>query len=127
MRHKTLGILAIAATALLTGCGGSPDTYATVSDLRDAFVKAGGECPDFSVTDPSSLATGAARCSSYTVLAVYPDHEAVLAQIDKVKHSGLSGLVGPSERLIGENWMINGPDLEQIQKELGGEIVSTAP
>lgn len=127
MKHKTLGIIALASAALLTGCAGQNATYDSIEDLRDAFVDAGGNCPEFSVTDPSDLATSSARCSSSTVIAIYPDHDAVLAQIDKVKGSGLSGLIGDSTRLIGENWMINAPDLEQIQKELGGEIVSTAP
>lgn len=127
MKNKLLMIGTLASALSLVGCSSSDATYDNVEQLRDAYVDAGGNCDNYTPTHTSDGAKSSASCSRQTVIVVYANHDAVNDQIELLKNSGISGLIGDSERLVGENWMINAPDLEQIQKKMGGEIVSITP
>lgn len=122
MKRKILGIVALTGALLLTSCSHAPAEYSTIEDLRDAYVDAGGECPEFETHGPTDYSIEDARCSPSAVIAIYGSHEDVQRETSMVKNS-VGKLLG-GKRLIGENWMINGPDLEKIQKKMGGEIIT---
>lgn len=118
----------LAATILvgvfLAGC--SPDesggTYEDVTELRDAFVRAGGECEDWTQSNEILGASQSGECGTDAVLSVYLNQQAVQDRIAETKDSifGSSG----AEWLAGENWIINAPNVKGLQSSLGGQIVS---
>lgn len=120
---KSFALLALTA-ALLTGCSGSGPaaTYETVTDLRDAFVEAGGECPDWSETNKVEIASQSGECGTGTVLSVYLSSEAVERRIEATKGS-IFGDIG-NDWLVGENWIVNTEDVGGLADKMGGRVVS---
>lgn len=114
----------IAATLALTGCG--PDesggSYNDVEALRDAFVKAGGNCDEWDQTNKVLGAAQSGECGMDTVLSTYLNHDAVQDRIADTKDS-IFGAMG-DDWLTGENWIINGENIEELQRKLGGQVVS---
>jgi hypothetical protein len=120
---KSLVLLALTA-ALLAGCSGTGPvaTHENVTDLRDAFVKAGGECKDWSETNKVEIASQSGECGTGTVLSVYLSSDAVERRIEATKSSifGDSG----NDWLVGENWIINTEDIGDLRDKMGGRVVS---
>lgn len=123
MSKKLLATL-VATSLLFTGCG--PDktggSYDDVEALRDAFVKAGGSCDDWNLSNKVNGAAQSGECGTDTVLSTYLTHDAVQDRIAETKESIFGEMGG--EWLTGENWVINTDDVRGIQKKMGGTIVS---
>lgn len=96
--------------------------YEHVTELKEAFVKAGGECQDWKETNKVKIAAQSGECGTSTVLSVYLSAEGVERRIEETKASifGDSG----NDWLVGENWIINTDDLGGLPEKLGGKIVS---
>lgn len=122
---RKLPILILVASAVaLHGCGPDPSggSYNDVEALRDAFVKAGGECEEWEQTDKVLGAAQSGECGMNTVLSTYLTHDAVQDRIAETKDS-IFGEMG-DDWLTGENWIINGGDIDELQKKMGGQVVS---
>jgi len=123
-------LVALAALGLLVSVGGCsgpltpspaepPKTYATVVELKDAFVKAGGECPDWVQGDRITNAAQSGDCSSSTVLSIYLSEAKRDETIANLKNLSDLGV----HLLVGENWIINTEDPETYADLLGGTVV----
>lgn len=121
--------VAAAGALLLAGCAApapavqdGPKEFATVLELRDAFVEAGGACPDWDQTNSVKISAQSGVCDTSTVLSVYLSKEAVERRVEETKGS-IFGTVG-GDWLVGENWIVNADELGPIKEKLGGQIVS---
>ena len=122
-------VLIGACGLMLAGCATMPPsapaspspkaTYATVVELRDAYVAAGGECPDWTASNRVKLAAESGDCSSNTVLSTYLSTDIRDQVVTTLKSFGTD-----VHLLVGENWVINTPDPESLVKKLGGTVVS---
>lgn len=119
----------LSVAVLLTGCSAQARpaakpkpkaSYATVVELRDAFVKAGGACPNWVEGDQVTLAAQSGTCSDTAVLSVYLTRSAVLQMAETQKSGGF-----PVTLLVGQNWAINTPHPERYAGKLGGTVVTT--
>lgn len=100
-------------------------TYATVTALKAAYVKAGGACPDFKQTNRITLAAESAECSTNTVISTYVSSSDISELIQTVKKLNADlKTTGGNSWLVGENWVINSPTSASVQEKLGGKIVS---
>ena len=98
------------------------DTYATVTDLRDAFVAAGGACPDWRQTDRVKLAAQSGDCSDSTVLSIYSSETDRDQIVENLKSFGMG-----VHLLVGENWIVNVEAPERYADALGGTVVTKPP
>ncbi|MGO1544853.1 MAG: hypothetical protein ACTHXA_11025 [Gulosibacter sp.] len=126
----TVATLSVGGLAL-TGCAGGGDgdpapsitgeatSYDSLEGLRDLYVEAGGDCPEWEEIDPGEYDAQAGRCSDQVVIAIYND----TTQIDEVVDRALD-LMMPTHMIVGENWIINTPDPDQYVAALGGMVVS---
>lgn len=133
----------IAGSLAMTGCGGSAETpsgpaaqpsetappasggtYATVVELKDAFVEAGGSCPAFNQTNAVTLAAESASCSTSTVMSTFLSGSAIEELIQSNKELYAEVDIDPNPWLVGENWVINDPDAAAMREKLGGTVVS---
>ena len=123
MRKKLLATLA-ATTILMTGCG--PDesggSYSDIEALRDAYMRAGGECENWEETNNVLGAAQSGDCGMHTVISIYLNHDAVQDRIAETKESIFAEAT--DDWLTGENWIINGNDPDRLREEMGGQIVS---
>ncbi|MDN5895735.1 MAG: hypothetical protein L0H93_17135 [Nocardioides sp.] len=121
---KKLFAILVATTLIITGCG--PDktggSYDDVEALRDAYLNAGGRCDDWNQSNEVDGAAQSGECGMNTVLSTYLTHDAVQDRIAETKDSIFGEMGG--EWLTGENWVINTDDVRDIQKKMGGTIVS---
>ena len=119
----------IAALPFLTACGAinsstsstKNQTYSTVSEFKDAYVGAGGYCPDWQQTDLVQAATESGNCSDSSVLSIYssPD-DAQQAASDFRNYFADSAI--QQTILVGSNWILNSDDVSTVQGTLGGTI-----
>jgi hypothetical protein len=125
----TLATLAVAAAAL-TGCTGGgasavPDAtgdateYASATELRDAFIAAGGTCDQWEPLDPGDYDADAGRCSDTVVIAVYSEPAELDAAVERAQN-----LAVQTHLLVGENWMLNIENPQDYVDALGGTTVS---
>lgn len=96
--------------------------YDSVAELKEAFVTAGGECPDFKQTNRVKFSAESADCSTTTVLSTYLSAEAVQKRVDESKEA-FAGL-DSSTWLVGENWIVNTSNPESFQNKMGGQLIS---
>lgn len=100
-------------------------TYSTVTALKNAYVKAGGACPDFVQTNKVTLAAESAECSKDTVISTYVSSSDISQLIQNVKKLNAElKSTGGNSWLVGENWVINSPKASGMQGKLGGKVVS---
>jgi hypothetical protein len=100
--------------------------YGSVSDLHDAAVAAGYTCPSWTQDNVVTLAAESGHCSDADVFTTY----ASAGQLEEAvsTRKGMNELltknnVAASPTLVGENWMINGDAVTDLQPELGGTIL----
>lgn len=120
---------ATAGVALLAGCSsggeavpaanGEATEFATVEDLRDAYVAAGGTCDAWEEVDPGDYDATAGRCSDSVVMAVYANRDELAAAVERSQN-----LAVQTHLLIGENWMLNVENPQDFVDALGGTTVS---
>lgn len=103
--------------------------YATVEELRDDYVSAGGECPFFDRdSDPTIGATSSGICrmtddteSWISSLAVFPDSSSLNILIELQNETmGLDEIDETWSRVVGANWLISKPSDTSVL--LGGAL-----
>lgn len=114
----------VATSLLVAGCGADETggKYSDVEALRDAFVEAGGTCDEWKQTNRVLGAAQSGECGTDTVLSTYLNQDAVQQRIADTKDS-IFGQMG-DDWLTGENWIINGENIEKLQEKMGGQVVS---
>jgi uncharacterized protein YgiB involved in biofilm formation len=118
-RSISLPAFGVAAALLLTGCGGPPadgGSYKNVTELKDAFVKAGGTCDGWEAHNKTILATTSGRCGTKFALGVFADPENMALQVSTFESVHVLAAVG-------KNWIISGLDAASAHDKLGGELV----
>lgn len=99
-----------------------PVSYGSVTELRDAAVAAGYDCPSWEQENNVTLAAESGACSDADVFMTFTgedDRDELVANLKAMATEtiGVTLLVGP-------NWVINTEDgLESLQEALGGTIV----
>lgn len=141
MRGGVKRLVALGAVAALTtGCAAAvsevtgPEknaTYDTIEELREAAVEAGVDCPDWNQTDQMRHAAASGDCSDEVVLSIYSSQGALDNQLEYMieGREEMEELLGDDTLfdddepvLVGPNWIINAPNPEQVQEELGGTL-----
>lgn len=124
---RKLGIALIGVCTLLVGCSAAPAatasypaTFRSVEELRDAFVRAGGDCPDWKQTNQIPLAAESGTCSDSNVLSIYSS----TADRDKLVTRYKEIASEDSVILVGENWVINDKAVRDLDPTLGGTLVT---
>ena len=140
MRRIVASFVFLAAVAGLSACGNAPREvaeaakaspttsapsapparYRSVTDLRDALISTGYDCPDWQRTDRVKLALQSGSCSSADVLSIYTGPEAVQAAVQQLKSISPDGV----HLAVGENWIINTKQAEGVAAALGGVHVT---
>lgn len=131
-----LGLVISAATvaALTASPGRSTETKRTpapvvartvvdASALKDAWVKAGFECPTWNPDNTVSNATTSGTCSDSDVFMVFASASARDSTISSLQ---AIGGVSETDLLVGPNWIINDPSAADAQPLLGGKVVKVA-
>jgi len=120
-------LLLVCLSLSLTGCGSLNKEYSSVVDLRDAFVKAGGQCWEWKLNDPVKAQVPShkedADCDQKTVLIVFAD--GVSAQEEALQFaSTLRSLKFRVNVLVGKNWMINSDQVTKVYAQMGGTLIT---
>ena len=119
-RRITLSATGLLAALLLTGCaGGAPSdggSYKNATELKDAFIKAGGECSPWNGHNKTVLATTSGSCGTAFVVGVFEDPENLAVQVSTFKEIGVAAVVG-------KNWVFSGTDAASVRDKLGGELI----
>lgn len=115
---------------MLSGCSSTaegeqlgpdfPDTYQSVEELKDAFVAAGGDCPEWEQSNHVKAAAESGTCSASNVLSIYTSQSATEDALAIYKSIAQPG----ATLLVGENWIINDPSAQDFATALGGTFVS---
>lgn len=118
----TAAVLVLASVASLTGCMPSgPKKYASIDELVAAYVSAGQSC-DWTQTDQVTDAIASGTCSETSVLSLWLDSGDATDSANSLVELGKSfGM--KMHLLVGPNWLINDPAVEELQKKLGGKII----
>ncbi|MCR8670764.1 thioredoxin domain-containing protein [Agrococcus sp. HG114] len=113
---------ALVALALLAGCAASPPPpITTIGELGAAYLDAGGQCDELvEQYRDSDDAPVVATCGADTelILAGSPDEALAIATERQLREQTV---------LVSDRWVIRDPDIETIQQELGGQVVTLAP
>jgi hypothetical protein len=120
--YKPFALLA-ASALFLSGCSTGPRTFASVNELRVAFVNAGGSCLEWDQTDQVAAALESGTCNSNTVLSIYDSAEAAEESArglaDMIAGYGLTPSI-----TFGGNWVVNSDDATLVSESLGGTDLS---
>ncbi|HEX9226187.1 MAG TPA: hypothetical protein VF885_05970, partial [Arthrobacter sp.] len=84
---------------------------------KDAFVKAGGTCNDWSTHNKSVLAATAGACGGDYALSVYDDIEKRDLWVDTARK------LSSGSSVAGKNWTVSGTDAKTVHDKLGGELI----
>lgn len=128
MSQRTSGAVMVAAL-LLAGCGQqggqggaattsaapTPVRYASVTELKDAAVQVGYQCPNWQETNHVTVASGSGSCNDDDVFMLFSDEGQVPDTAAFLQSSGSTILSGP-------NWIINGARVGAIKDALGGTL-----
>lgn len=121
---RTILTTALLSAALFTGCAGGPPagggTFESATDVKDALVKAGGTCDNWSADNKVLKAKSSGTCGTGYAIAVYDDTVNLASWRELIKTLELSGLSG-------KNWGISGTIPEDVQKKLGGDVITGKP
>lgn len=142
-----LGIASV-ALAVLSACGGSggdeAGTAATeevaptesaprdlgsvssVTELRDALVEAGYDCPNWDQSNVVDLAAESGSCSDADVLSTFASPANLQDQLDTSRgmdQMSIDAGLEPDPSLVGPNWIFRSPDAGAYADELGGTVV----
>ena len=141
-----LAALPLALTACSSGSGdGASSTSTSASALKladqqfgslaafkDALVKEGYSCPNWSQTNVMISAAESGSCSTDDVLATYASEESKQKGMEDFKsvQADLASLDASSSPdtedkgvIYGKNWSLNTHDVTKWQEKLGGNIV----
>lgn len=99
-----------------------PQNYSDISQLKKAFVEAGGLCDYWEQTNKVTSALQSGDCDSMTVLSLFSSNEAANAAALELKNLKVK-IGGELTLLVGANWLINAPSVRDIQPTLGGLLI----
>jgi hypothetical protein len=132
-RFPFLAAFALLAAAALSACVQGPPatqpeeaeaqalgTVYSLTELATAVSNAGVAC-DLQQNDRVTAASASGDCSSTTVVMMFDtreDREQIVATLQAISLDGTVSL------LVGENWIVNSPEVETLHDSLGGEIVT---
>lgn len=129
MKKILSATVAVAIALSLSACAGGPKSYATVDDLKAAYVAAGGACDSGQVVNTSAI-TAASKdldgltgfsCSNDVGLFVFPSSKARDYFVALI-----SGAATASKKtvhlVLGEKWLVGGVSLDnkKFASALGG-------
>lgn len=97
-------------------------SYTDISQLKDDFIAAGGVCDIWEQTNKVTAALQSGDCGSKTVLSLFSSKEAAESAALELKNLMINLGTEPS-LLLGENWLINSPDVRKVQPKLGGLLI----
>lgn len=121
---RTILTAALLSAALLTGCAGGPPagggSYESATEVKDALVKAGGACENWTADNKVLKAKSSGTCGTGYAIMVYDDPSELTGWRSMIKSLELNGLSG-------KNWAISGQIPEDVQKKLGGDIITGKP
>lgn len=122
---KCFGTLLVGLVGLtmLAGCSGvTASDYATVDDLKAAFVAAGGACATWNPNGIVKKAVQSGECDSQTVLSIYTSADAATEQANTIKKL-MQGTGLSIHLLVGGNWIVNSVDIDKVQSKMGGQVI----
>jgi hypothetical protein len=123
---KKLGIAALTFGLVfsLVGCGqlGGGGAFDDISQLKQAFEKAGGSCLQWNESNKVTSALQSGDCNSETVLMLFGSSEEALERAEDLRDMSLSFGFEPN-LLVGENWLINSNQVESVQPAMGGTLI----
>jgi hypothetical protein len=125
MRKLTVALMSLALSVSLSGCGnanGQAQAYGDIEELKLAFEDAGGLCLEWNQDNQVSGALQSGTCNSSTVLMFFGSPEDAKDRALDLKTSLKSFGLTPS-LLLGENWLINSPDVQIVEPQLGGLLI----
>lgn len=113
----------VAVVLALAGCApaAGPPVYTTIGQLSAAYIDAGGSCSDLvEQYRASDTAPAVATCGDTTVLtmAASPDDAQALATGYRLRDVPV---------LVDGSWLIEDPEIDALQAQLGGQIVTLEP
>ena len=111
----------------ISGCGVKDREFSSIEDLRDAFVKAGGQCWEWKKNNPRKSnfksQKGNATCDSKTFLVLFSD--GVSSKDEALGFANtLRGMNFEVSLLVGKNWMINSDQVTKVSAQLGGTLIT---
>lgn len=99
--------------------------YESAEELARAYRAAGGaHCAESAGSHERTYASSVYSCEEDAVLSTYNRHTDRIGQVMSAAEES-SKTPGEDDALwlVGETWIIEAPDAEQVQDELGGKIV----
>lgn len=132
--HVSTALLTV--SGLLISCSNSSKAsqqsrrFETVLEMRDAYIEAGGDCPEWELSTVS-LAIGSGSCSGESVLSIYSSRTIADEQNSALKALMLKMVPNAKNHrltlLVGENWILNDSDSNSFYKFkmlYGGDVIS---
>lgn len=124
MKRTTLTAVLLSTALLVTGCSAGPPagggTHESATEVKDAFVKAGGTCENWTAGNKVKAAKSSGTCGEKYSISVYDDTAELTSWRSLIKTLDLNGLSG-------KNWAISGEVPEDVQKKLGGDVITGKP
>lgn len=118
-------IALLAVALLVTGCAQQPaypETFRSVEELRDAFIEAGGICEEWEQSNKVKVAAESGTCDGSNVLSIYSSETDRDSVVGNMQFS--AEILGEVNLLVGKNWIINDPDVKELDPALEGTLVT---
>ena len=109
------------------GAGLEARKYTSITSLKAAFVKAGGQCWEWKIDTEATRASGEdavyADCDGKTRIVFHRKEQNVLKRaLESAKL--YRSLKFKINMLVGPNWMINSDQVKLVHKKLGGTLIT---
>jgi hypothetical protein len=123
-RSKVVFATIAISLSVLTGCSQAEQksSYNSIDELKVAFENAGGDCSEWVQDNAVERALQSGNCSSSNVLSIYGTSEEASDSAKHIKEL-LSEFGLTPHLLLGENWLVNDPDVALYQDDLGGILI----
>lgn len=129
---KTLTVISLGVLShALAACGAAkPETYQSVAELKDAYIKASGATrTNWRESEyDSSEGSQAGQCGDSMLFVVYDDDEARLENMTTLKRMWDGVPSAAPDYLAGANWYVTAPeeDLNAAAKRMGTNMKNYA-
>lgn len=117
--------LMVALSLSLTGCtslNSDPKTYSDIDELVSDFVSSGGDCSQWSQENHVTDALQSGKCNDETIIMFFGSKDEANARALDLKNTMKSFGFSPN-LLVGDNWVINGPQVEVVEPKMGGVLI----